>query len=105
MTTTVNEGSYAWLTISPKDITGAALSPDTLSYRIDDLESGTSIVAEQVIASPGSNYILEITAAQNAILDQAKAREIRRVTVVTTFGAKETTGQFDYVLENLSFLT
>lgn len=99
----VNEKSSSWITVTCTDKNGVAATPLTLTYRIDDLKSGESIVPTTSI-TPGSAVEIAITPDQNRILDVAAVREIRRITVIATYGLSDQTVQeFDYDVVNMSF--
>ena len=83
----VNERSTAYLTVTPKDKAGTAQVPTALTYRIDDVLTGTEILDDASVA-PGSSVELTLTPEQNRMLGTGQA-ERRRVTVTATYGVAD----------------
>lgn len=99
----VNEKSSCQLLLSFFDENKVPVTPENGLYQIDDLSSGTSILAETSFTPSGPTHILDITADQNRILDQSDIRELRIVTVTCTWnsGAKQETEEIVYPVANL----
>lgn len=101
----VNERSTAYLTVTPKDKTGVAQAPTTLTYRIDDVFTGTEILDDTSVA-PGSSVELTLTPEQNRILSATNSVERRRVTVTAAFGASDQVcSEYVYEVVNLVNVT
>lgn len=100
----VNEKSTYLINLVFKDEAGNLIAPNTATYRIDDVDSGTAILAETTFIPSSSSHDLIVTAAQNAILDATKDYERRLVTVKITYGIsnREKQEEFLYHLFNLS---
>ncbi len=97
---TINEGSSAFLTITFKDQTGAGVTPTSAAYRLDN--AGTQAKDWEAFTPSSSSYIIEITGAENAILNPELAQEIMTVTVRWTYGIGSSgTESFEYVIKNL----
>ena len=97
----VNEKSNMALTVSFFDDTGAAVVPDSATYRIDDLTSSTSILAPTAL-TPATVVTIQITSAQNAILNSANQFEDRVITVEFVYATtKRGTDEYRYEVRNL----
>lgn len=105
MSSTVNEGSAAYVTIVPRNRTGAVFTPGTLRYRLDDLASGASII-DWTSATPSTSVEITIPASANAIINSALSEETKVFTF--EFDAGTSTAYTDetcYDVENLSFIS
>ena len=101
----VNEGSTAYLTVSFLDKNGTASAPSSVSYRIDCLTSGAAIKGDTSVTA-GASVEITLSAADNALQSQTRARERRRVTVTGTYGASDAVrDQYDYDVVNLRAVT
>jgi hypothetical protein len=98
-----NERSTVVLTVAFTDDDGAAVTPDSATYRIDDRASRTAILAATVIGSLSTSVDLTITSEQNAIVKPRKAFEVRTVTIEFDYdgSTKHGTAQYEYKLVNL----
>lgn len=100
----VNEKTTAYLTVRFNDKTGAQQAPASATYRIDCLTTGTAIKAAAALTPAGSVEIT-LTPTDNRIVAAANVRETRRVTVSAIYGGSdEVHDQFDYDVENRSFV-
>lgn len=99
----VNEKSSSTIALAFTDETGAAVTPSSARYRIDDVAAGTQIKDWTAFVPTGSGYDLEILDTENAILTAANDTEMRRVTVEFTYGVanKKGTGEYLYAVKNL----
>ena len=79
----VREKSQARLKMTFKDFDGTATNPTDPKYRIDDLESGDSILVATNLSPTSGVVTITITAAQNAMIDAALDFERHRVTVTS----------------------
>ena len=98
-----NEGSSKTLSVSFFDDAKTAATPESVTYRIDCLTTNTVIRGDTPV-TPASVLNIALTPADNAIVDQANSRELRRVTVTATYnsGADALNDQFNYFVRNLS---
>lgn len=98
----VNERSTAYLTVTPKDKAGAAQAPTTMTYRIDDVLTGTEILADTSVA-PGSVVEIPLTPEQNRMLSAVNSVERRRVTVTAAYGiSDQVCSEYVYEVVNLA---
>ncbi len=65
--TPVNAGSDCWIEMTFIDRNGAAFTPTTLTYRIDDLTNGQSVVGTTSLSPSGSTYELDIAGSVNQL--------------------------------------
>ena len=72
-------GSACYVNASFFDETGAAMVPEALSYRIDDLASGTQILDWTSIGTPAATVQVLITGAQNNLVSSLAIREEHQV--------------------------
>lgn len=99
----VNERSTAYLTVTPKDKTGTAQAPTTLTYRVDDVLTGTEILDDTVISGPGSTVELTLKPEYNRILSATNTAERRRVTVTAVYGVDDQVcSEYVYEIVNLA---
>ena len=97
---TINEGSSAFLTITFKDQTGVGVTPTSAAYRLDN--AGVQVKDWKAFTPSSSSYIIEITGAENAILNSELTQETMTVTVRWTYGTGSSgTESFEYVIKNL----
>lgn len=106
---TVTENSTAYLTATFKDKDGVPQVPVSITYQIDNLEADgslTEVKASAAFTPPASSIEIKILPSENAILDQSKRVERRKVTVVATYSVSDViTGFYNYELLNLLALT
>lgn len=104
--TSVNAGSTSWINVNLVDQYGAPAAPIAFKYQIDDILSGTNIVPEQTLATPGAAFQITVTAAQNLILNAANAQEYRRLTTTAVYGdgTDRITATYDWVVNALPFV-
>ncbi|RLJ20799.1 hypothetical protein DJ031_04625 [bacterium endosymbiont of Escarpia laminata] len=100
---TVPAGNVSWLTVSFFDKDGLPATPATVDYKIICLTTGTVINATGSITPTGPVEEIEITAAENAIVNAINTREHRRVIVTAGYGAaKDHVEAYDYYVRNLN---
>lgn len=88
------------------DADGNPAPPISVTYRIDCLTSGAQILAPVVLSTPGASFDVTVPSALNAIVDQSNPQEYRRMTVEALYAnADLLSGQFDWVVNNLSFVS
>lgn len=101
----VSEQSFARARISFIDADGFPGVPGTLSYQIHDVYSGTEITPSTMV-TPEIVTTIEITPAENAILDPNNPREVRRLTWTINAGlGNQQTGEKLYDVVNLTRVT
>ena len=99
-----NEGSTGYVTVSFFDGAGASAVPASLSYRIDDVPSGTEIRGDTSLA-PAASVEITLTPTDNQILDDTRIGEVRAITVTATYGATDAVNSaYQYRVLNLRFL-
>ena len=102
---TVNEKTTCALVLSFTDETGAAVTPSSGSYRIDDVDSGTQVLGDTAFTPTSATHSLVITAAQNSQIS-TNPSEGRRVTITWLYGSgKQGTAEHIYLLKNLPKLS
>ena len=94
----VREGSQARLKMTFKNFDGTATNPTSPKYRIDDLESGDSILVATNLSPSAGVVTITITAAQNAMVDAALDFERHRVTVTSD----DVNEEFTFRVRNLA---
>lgn len=98
----VNQDSTAYLTVTPKNKSGVAEAPDSMSYRIDCLTSAKQILDDTALVA-ASSVEITLTPTDNAIQAEANAYETKIVTVTCTYGASDgVKSQYHYKVRNLS---
>ncbi len=101
----VNKKSTYIVTLSFKDETGAAVTPTQAWYSLYCETTGTEIKAETELTGLGTAKDVEITQEENKIQNSANNSEIKVLTVRFTYGAKQGTAQYRYVVTNLQRIT
>lgn len=103
---TINELSTSLVPVKISDENGIPAPPSNVIYQIDCLTSGVEILAPTEISAPGAAFKIEVTATQNRIVDQTNPQEYRRMTLVANYGnGDKLTAQFDWIVNNLNFIT
>jgi hypothetical protein len=98
----VNEKSSWTVTVSFFDETGAPATPTSITYRIDDVRSGMSILASTQLSPVGPVNTIVITPAQNTMRDSTKTYEARRLTIIWLYGGnKQGTAEYLYQIKHL----
>ena len=99
----INERCTYVLTISFYDEDNVLVVPNTATYRIDDVTTGTAIKAQTTCgAVMASSMDVEITTDENNMIAENHTYETRRVTVEFTYGAaKRGTDEYLYKIHNL----
>ena len=100
----VNEKSTSIITLTFKDDEDNAVVPTSCTYRIDDVNSKTSILGDTIFVPSSSVHDLTITSEQNAIVRNGKT-ETHELTVEFTYsGGKKGTDSFLFDIVNLEFV-
>jgi hypothetical protein len=100
----VNEGTTVILNAAFEDEDGDPVIPEAVSYAIYDVSSETYVLAKTTIAVGllDDEIDIEITAAQNAIIDNTKKYELRIVSVDFTYStSKHGTNEYQFRIKNL----
>ena len=98
----VNQGQSWILSLSFFDETKAPATPTSATYRVDNVDDGTPLLADSAISISGSTATILIAPAQTAIL-QARPVETRRVVVTWQYGGnKQGVSAYYYQVRNLT---
>lgn len=81
---TINELTRHTVTLDFTDENGADVIPGSITWRIDDPDSGAVIVNDTVVQPAGPSHQIVISAAQNTCSIGGKDIERRRLTAVAT---------------------
>jgi hypothetical protein len=84
----VNERSTAYLTVTFRDKAGATAAPSTISYQVEDVDSGVAIRAATAVA-PAESVEIVLAPSDHVILGNGFRDERRCVTVEATYGADD----------------
>jgi hypothetical protein len=98
----IPERSTSWLTIELYDKDGKLETPSSVVYSIMDVASKEILVPETNL--PSSSVIeVELSPQVNRIVNPKNKEETRRVTVIAYYGDNDSlTGEFDYIVKNLT---
>lgn len=98
---TVNEQSMLRVDVVLVDENGDPAVPQSITYRVDCVDTGAEMVGDTPIA-PASSFTIRLGVAANTISAPAQPSECHRLTVRAVFGADDHTNeQFDYRVLNL----
>lgn len=99
-----NERSKVTITATPSTTDGSAFTPTTARYRVDDFDTGTSMVGWTTL-TPSTSMTFSISGPTNKILSRNKREEIKVVTIQTDLGLdSEHNEEYFYALKNLQFI-
>lgn len=102
----VNEQSTAYLTVSFRDKAGTLATPTTISYRIDNIETGQEIRDDTAVTPAASSVEITLTPADNTLADPNRQYAHHRITVVATYGASDAVrAEYAYKVMNLQKVT
>ena len=91
-------GSTSYLTVNFFDEDGNPAAPSTLSYKVDNLDTGAAIRASTSI-TPSTSVEITLTAdVDNVAPTSSNAYDTRRVTVTGVYPSAQTVQYFDYVV-------
>lgn len=98
----INEGSSAIFTIDFYDENNANVTPDLVTYRIDDISSSEILAPVEVVPSSSSMDIV-VGSDLNVILDPTSNYEMRYLTIVWIYsdGTKQGTEEVIFRVKNL----
>lgn len=102
----VNERTTAYLSVTFRDKAGDPAAPTAVQYRIDCTTTGQAVRGMTAV-TPASAVEITLTADDNAIRVNANRSEIRRVTVVASYGSStdQVTSEHDYSVTNMPFVS
>lgn len=99
---TVDEGNTSILVMTFKDHNLNEVIPESASYRIDDLISGTTIKAWTTFYPAAATHEIVVTNTENGLVNQMNASEDRLVTVRWTYDTnKQGVKEYRYSLLNM----
>lgn len=86
------------------DDSGAAVTPTSGSYRVDDITSNALVeIIDTTAFTPSTTYYdIIIPSSSNVLIDQSREEETRLVTVIFSYGSgRQGAGKYEYTLKNL----
>ena len=87
------------------DEDGVAATPTAATYRLDDAGSGTAILAETSIGSLSTSVTIEVTSAQQAMINANNATEQHVLTVEFDYGSgRHGTDETRWDVKNLKYI-
>jgi hypothetical protein len=96
------EGSDFDVTTTFYDLTGKQEVPTSIKWQVYDKDSGTAMNTEQTIAVPAATVTITIPIACNAMVDEDKTSEVRRLEVRGGYaGSRGYNASYEYGLYNL----
>ena len=99
----INEKTTLLVTVSFFDDAGAAVTPSAATYRIHDKASGAIIVATTSLAGLSTTKEIEVTSAQNALLNQSDNTEEHILTLTFTYGSsRQGTSEYRWAVRGLA---
>ncbi len=101
----VNEQTTPEIDFVCYDADGVEATPATLSYRIDNITSGTEILTDTSITAVSSGT-LELTVSDTTLVSQDSDTELFLVTMTATYsGSKQHIETYQYEVRNLRAIT
>lgn len=98
----VNEKTTAIITVDFTDENGTSATPTGGSYNVYT-GAGTQVVAPTSFTPTSSSYDINLTVANNTLVDSSLKTEPRIVTVTWTYsGSKQGSAEFRYSVKNLA---
>jgi hypothetical protein len=102
MTKRVNEGTTCYLQVDLKDKANVVQAPNSVTYRIDCLTTGTVVRADTSVA-PAASIEIVLTPADTAIHDPTNEIEEKRVAGRAVYGVNDAvTFEFFYSVRRMS---
>lgn len=100
----INEGSTCYIAASFIDPAGAELAPSSISYQINDEDSG-DVLQGPTSVDPASSIEIRVPPAINALHDASRSSEIRVVTIEAVYGTDSDVivDEVRWVIRNLRF--
>jgi hypothetical protein len=98
----MNERSTWITTVSFFDEDNDPVTPDSASYRIDDVSSGTEVREDTDIETLATTVEIEWEPADTAILDDSRMNEKKRLTITWIYDTdKQGTAEYILNVKNL----
>ncbi len=95
----VNERTTLIVTVAFSDEDDLPVIPESASYRIDDVGSGTAVRDSTAIAPLSSSVDIEWEPSDTSILDETHTRETRRMTVTWLYDSSTKQGSAEYLVD------
>lgn len=98
-------GTTTYLTVDFKDKTGAAATPSTVTYKVDNITTNANI-RDWTSVSASSSVEITLTAdVDNASPGTNYTSDVRRVTVKGVYsGSAQVISFYDYIVENPDYV-
>ena len=97
----VNERTSAYISVAFTDKTGAAATPNTITYSTICQSTGTAIKTNVSVA-PASTVTIALDALDSAIQAIANPYEYKLLTIKANYGASdECNGEYAWMVKNL----
>lgn len=101
----INEGDSLPVTVSFADVDWVSGAPSTVTYRIECLTTGRTIL-DWTSVTPASSVTITASSANNAILNDDNEREIKQLMVkAIDSGGNQRIDTYKYVVRNLQGIT
>lgn len=98
----IPEGTTSYLSVTFKNKSGVATAPSSATWQAIDLDTGTSMKSSTAITPIADTVEVTIPPSVNAIHDESRKMETRRIIVIGVYGADDAVvGTFDYNLRNV----
>lgn len=98
----VNEKSTGYITIVSTDKTGAPAVPDTMFYKIYDVQTNAVVRGPTEVDTPSSSVEIELTPSDTTIINEEQDNERKRLTVESTFaGGRVHNSEYIYIVRAL----
>jgi hypothetical protein len=98
----VTERSTAYIAVDFLDKDGEPVAPTSISYRIEDVETGTVVKADTAVAPPAGSVEITVAPAENRLLPGASYHR-RRVTITAEYGVgDQVTTEYVYEVRALA---
>ena len=100
----VAEGTTSYLTAIFKDKDGVLAVPTSISYEIEDKETGTPILAATAVAPLADTVEVTISAAQNAMVGTGDLEDHLITFTAGYGGGEQVTNEYVLTIKNLQAL-
>lgn len=98
----VKEESTAFILVEFANKEGAPESPDTISYQVHDLDTGTVLQVPTAVDTPAAAVEIILGPEVNVIVKEGKVKEAHRLTVIATYGlSDQQTGEFVFYIQSM----
>lgn len=100
--TTINEKTTLLVTAAFFDEDGIAATPTAATYRLHDRSSGNVIVDTTALTGLSTTKVIEITSAQNALVNAAASTEEHVLTLEWDYGSgRHGTDEYAWLVRGL----